>query len=156
MTQTLLPPAHFLSFPLNLPLAPPTSTLPLILPSLSDLQLSLLIAAARLDIIHDSDTCSFGIAYMEYVDLASKARLQSSASGALASGAGTRVWGREVARGEWEALVRYGLLVPVSETGAGAAAVMLGGLVRVDIKLEEIPGSVPGLSTVMDRWCRQI
>jgi origin recognition complex subunit 4 len=91
------------------------------------------------------------MAYAEYVDLAAKARLQSSASGALASGAGTRVWGREVARGEWEALVRYGLVVPVSESGVAT----IGGLVKVDVKLEEIPGSVR-LSTVMERWCKQI
>jgi origin recognition complex subunit 4 len=142
-------------------LAQPPSSLPLLLPSLSDLQLALLIAACRLDIIHDSDTCSFGMAYAEYVDLSSKARLNSAAAGAMATGAGTRVWGREVARGEWEVLVKLGLLVPVAEgAGSGFAglvgAVTMGGLVRVDVKLEEIPGAVPGMSGTMERWCRQI
>lgn len=129
----------------------PPSTLPLILPGLSDLQLALLIAGARLDVIHSSDTVSFAMAYAEYIDLASKARVQSAAAGALAVGAGARVWGRDVARGEWEALVKLGVLVPLSEA-PGAA----GGLVRVDVKLEEIPGAVPQLSGTMEKWCRQI
>jgi energy-coupling factor transporter ATP-binding protein EcfA2 len=152
--DSLLPIEHFLSNA-KPSLAPPSSSLPLILPSLSDLQLSLLIAAARLDIIHDSDTCSFGMAYAEYVDLASKARLNHTAAGALATGAGTRVWGKEVARGEWEMLIKLGLLVLVSETG-GMAGMAMGGLVKVDVKLEEIPGSVPGLSSTFERWCKQI
>ena len=131
----------------------PSSTLPLVLSSLSDLQLALLIAAARLDIIHDSDTGTFSMAYAEYVELASKARVQSAAAGALALGAGARVWGREVARGEWERLVKLGLLVPLSE---GAASMGAAGLVKVDVKLEEIPGAVPELSGTMERWCKQI
>lgn len=131
----------------------PPSTLTLILPGLSDLQLALLIAAARLDIIHDSETVSFAMAYSEYVELASNARVQSAASGALASGAGARVWGREVAKGEWETLIRHGLLVPLTEA---AGVVGSGGLVKVDVKLEEIPGACPEISGTMERWCRQI
>jgi hypothetical protein len=51
-------------------------------------------------------------------------------------------------------------LVPV---GAGALALGVGGtkgkegeMVRVDVALEEIPGAVPGLNAVMEKWCRQI
>jgi origin recognition complex subunit 4 len=142
---------HILS---NNPIAPlqaPPSSLPLVLPGLSDLRLALLISAARLDVIHGSDSVSFAMAYAEYVDLASKARVASAASGALASGAGARVWGREIARGEWEGLVKLGLLVPLSETGLLGTAAMA----KVDVKLEEIPGAVE-LSATMERWCRQI
>jgi origin recognition complex subunit 4 len=149
----LLSPQNILSQNLTPTLQPPASTLPLVLSSLSDLQLALLIAAARLDVIHDSDTLTFAMAYAEYVELSSKARVQSAAAGALALGAGARVWGREVARGEWEGLVKLGLLVPLTE---GASSMGAGGLVRIDVKLEEIPGAVPELPGTMERWCRQI
>jgi origin recognition complex subunit 4 len=155
-TKSLMPIDHFLGFKSEQHLLAPTSSLALILPSLSELQLSLLIAAARLDVIHDSDTCSFGMAYAQYVELASKARLHSAAAGALATGAGARVWGREVARGEWEVLIRRGLLLPVSEAGGAGSVASVGGLVKVDVRLEEISGAVQGMSSVMERWCKQI
>ncbi|KAF2665680.1 hypothetical protein BT63DRAFT_443036 [Microthyrium microscopicum] len=150
--KPLFPTEHFLSYKPDIPLLAPTSTLALLLPSLSELQLSLLIAAARLDIIHSTDTCSFGMAYAEYVSLAGTARMQNSAAGALATGAGARVWGRDVAKGEWEALVRLGLLVPVSES----AVTSVGALVKIDVRLEEIPGAVPGISSMMEKWCTQL
>ncbi|KAL1626285.1 origin recognition complex subunit 4 [Neofusicoccum ribis] len=141
-------------------LAPPDSKLTL-LPSLSDLALGLLISTARLDIIHDADTCNFNMAYAEYVSLASKAKIASAAGGALAAGAtGTKVWGREASRGEWERLVRYHLLLPV--VGGGGSGGGIGGgsadsaMVRCDVALEEIAPSVPGLDRVLEKWCRHI
>ncbi|PNS16305.1 Origin recognition complex subunit 4 [Sphaceloma murrayae] len=132
-------------------LSPPDSTLSL-LPSLSTLQLSLLIASARLVIIHDSDTITFPLAYDEYKSLASKARIAASASGALAAGAGARVWGQRVARMAWEGLVEKGLIV--AEEGRR-------GVGRVDVGLEEIGGVVEsglleGVGTGVARWCREI
>ena len=120
------------------------------LASLSSLQLALLISAARLTIIHDTDIVSFALCYAEYVSLASKAKIAASAAGALAHGAGIgRVWGKEVARGAWEGLVRKELVLP--EGGKGNVNV------RVDVRLEEI-GEVDGveLGPVMGRWCREI
>ncbi|KAI9810502.1 MAG: hypothetical protein M1832_001246, partial [Thelocarpon impressellum] len=73
-----------------------------LLPSLSELELALLIAGARLDVVLDTDACTFAMAYDEYGSLAARARAQSSASGAAAVGA--RVWGRGVAVGAWERL----------------------------------------------------
>lgn len=93
------------------------------------------------------------MAYAQYVELASNARVQSAAAGALALGAGARVWGREVAKGEWETLIRHGLLIPLSE---GAGLVGTSGLVKIDVRLEEIPGACPDISGTMERWCRQI
>ncbi|KAF1813553.1 hypothetical protein P152DRAFT_481628 [Eremomyces bilateralis CBS 781.70] len=122
---------------------------------LSELQLALLICAARLDIILDTDTCNFNMAYDEYVSLAAKARIQSSSSGAIATGAGARVWSRDVARGEWEKLIDRALLIP-------ASAVPIGGelgttcMVRVDASLEEIAGSAHGLDKTLEKWCKQI
>ena len=95
------------------------------------------------------------------MSLASKARINSAASGALASGAGTRVFGKEVARREWEKLVGYGLLVPVASGAFGLGVPSIGGagkgmeMVRVDVALEEIPLSV-NMSAVMEKWCLHI
>ena len=120
-----------------------------LLPSLSDCGLALLIAAARLDILLDSDTCTFGMAHDEYVQLASKVKLASSAAGQTAVGAAARVWGREVAREAWDILAALELVLPV---GAGKA----GSMWRVDVALEEIAPSVPGLDAVMVKWCKEL
>ena len=129
------------------------------LPSLSELELSLLIAAARLDIILDTDTCNFSMAYDEYTMLAGKAKLQSSASGAAALGGGSRVWGREVAMGAWERLESLELLVPVFGVGASGTSADVGRagkLWKIDVGLEEIGASRLEMSSVMAKWCREI
>jgi len=138
-------------------LLPPSSSLHL-LASLSDCALALLIAACRLAIVHSTDLVNFGLAYGEYVSLASKARLSSFSSGAAAVGAtGTRVWSKDVCRGEWERLLRVGLLIPALGLGDGAVAGAASkGMVRVDVALEEIPTAVVGLSAVMEKWCKQL
>jgi origin recognition complex subunit 4 len=121
---------------------------------LSTLALSLLIAAARLDIIHDSDTCNFNMAYDEYVTLASKARIQSAAGGMSASGSISKVWGKDVARREWENLVELGLVMPVIQGQAGGF-----GMIRCDVALEEIGGVLAGEKGVdryLERWCKSI
>ena len=130
---------------------PSSSVFPLdskltLLPTLSTLQLALLICAARLTAIHNADTVPFVQAYEEYKVLASKAKLQASASGALAQGAGSRISGKAVARGAWEGLVRCGLLV--EDGGSGE---------RVDVGLEEIGMCGGGLDLgSWGRWCREI
>ncbi|CBX90721.1 hypothetical protein LEMA_P057550.1 [Plenodomus lingam JN3] len=133
------------------PLTPPDSKLSLI-PHLSTLALSLLIATARLDIIHDTDTANFNMAYDEYVTLASRARIQSAAGGVSASSAQSKVWGKEVARREWEGLLGLGLVMPVG-VGAGGAF----GMVRCDVSLEEV-GEVlkRGKERGLERWCRSL
>lgn len=129
-------------------LLPPDSKLHL-LPFLSDSELALLIAAARLDIVLDSDTCTFSMAYDEYMQLASKVKIASSVAGQAAVGGGARVWGKEVAKEAWERLADLELVVSVSGNRGGA-------LWRVDVALEEIEPSVPGLGSVMAKWCREI
>jgi origin recognition complex subunit 4 len=125
-----------------------------LIPHLSTLALSLLIAAARLDIIHDSDTCNFNMAYDEYVTLASKARIQSAAGGMSASGSVSKVWGKDVARREWEHLVDLTLVMPVIQGQAGGF-----GMIRCDVALEEI-GAVlageKGVDKYLERWCKAI
>ena len=137
-------------------LRPPDSKLHL-LASLSELALSLLIAAARLDIILSTDLCNFEMVYEEYVTLASRVKMQTSASGQLAiGGGGGRVWGRTVARGEWESLVALELVLPATGgTLVGRGKGEQGRMWRADVGLEEIGGSVK-MSAVMARWCREI
>ncbi|PVI06254.1 hypothetical protein DM02DRAFT_552771 [Periconia macrospinosa] len=153
-TATLSPSSSILEPPSTISL-PSTSKLPLI-PHLSTLALSLLIAAARLDIIHDSDTCNFNMAYDEYVSLASKARIQNGVGGVSVGGSMSKVWGKEVARREWEGLVELGFVMPVL-----LGAVDGFGMVRVDVALEEIGGVLKGgagkaVEKGLERWCRQI
>jgi origin recognition complex subunit 4 len=124
---------------------PPDSKLYL-LDSLSDLDLSLLIAAARLDIVAHTDTVNFAMAYDEYTTLIGRQRVQSATSGMLALGGGVRVWGRGVAETCWERLVSLGLLLP---TGLG------GRMCKVDVTLEEIPTAVK-LNAMLSRWCKEL
>ncbi|GAB7352042.1 hypothetical protein MBLNU459_g2553t1 [Dothideomycetes sp. NU459] len=127
-------------------LAPPDSKLAL-LTTLSTLQLALLISAARLTIIHSTDSVTFALVYEEYKSLASRARIQASAAGAIASGSGIgRVWGKEVARGAWEGLSQLELVMAEGR----------GELCRVDLALEEIGLAGVELGGVMTKWCREI
>ena len=128
-----------------------------LLASLSDLALSLLIAAARLDIILSTDLCNFEMVYEEYVNLASRVKIQTSASGQLAvGGGGGRVWGRGVAKGEWERLIALELVLPATGGAmAGRGRGEQGRMWRVDVGLEEI-GACVKMGPVMARWCREI
>ncbi|KAK3943896.1 origin recognition complex subunit 4 [Diplogelasinospora grovesii] len=143
---------------LDISLEPADSKLHL-LESLSDLDLSMLIAAARLDIVAHTDTVNFAMAYDEYTSLMGRQRVQSASSGMLALGGGTRVWGRGVAGIAWERLVTLGLLLPWAFGGRGAGTQRGGGLDakmwKVDVALEEIAGAVK-LNAVLARWCREI
>jgi origin recognition complex subunit 4 len=128
-------------------LQPPDSKLAA-LASLSTLQLALLISAARLTIIHDTELITFPLAHAEYVSLASRAKIAASASGQMAVGGGVgRVWSKEVSRSAWEGLERRKLVL-----GEGR-----GGAYRVDVRLEEI-GEAEGVEMggLMGRWCREI
>ncbi len=158
-----------------LPLTEPNSKLDL-LAELAELELALLIVAARLDIVLNTDTVNFAAAYEEYVSLMTKHRTQamfaasgsvggrgSSASGGAVIGGGARIWGRGIAMRAWERLVALGLLLPV---GAGSSRIRAGEVTgslegrmmwRSEIKLEEIPAA-PGvrLSSLHGRWCKEI
>ncbi|KAG9564967.1 origin recognition complex, subunit 4, partial [Aureobasidium melanogenum] len=127
-------------------LTPPDSKLAA-LASLSTLQLALLIAAARLTIIHDTETVTFALAHAEYVSLASKAKIAASASGQMAvGGAVGRVWSKEVCKTAWEGLERRKLVMAEGKVGA----------FRVDVRLEEIGEAEVELGTMMAKWCREI
>lgn len=166
LTSCILPIATLSprSFPLTgnfftsntLSLTPPDSKLHILL-GLSELELALLIAAARLDIILDTDTCNFAMVYDEYSSLTSRHKIQTSSTGVNALGSSAKVWGRDVALGAWERLAEYEVLIPAAIGGNGGKEFGTGGRMwKVDVGLEEIPGSVDGLSGVMAKWCREI
>lgn len=144
----LLTPSTLLSFANSPRLLPPDSRLHL-LPTLSETSLSLLIAAARFHIAYDSEKINFNMAYHEYVELAGKVKAASSAAGQSAVAGGARVSGRWVAKGMWEQLVDLELIVPAGGDGQQQ-------MFRVDVALEEIAPSVPGLGSVMAKWCKEI
>ncbi|KAK6853141.1 hypothetical protein PG995_009953 [Apiospora arundinis] len=125
--------------------------------ALSDLELAMLIAAARLDIVAHTDTVNFAMAYDEYSSQMGKQRVQSAGSGMLALGAGGRVWGRGIAGMAWERLASLGLLIPAGIGGRSNSAHggLEGKMFKLDVVLEEIPGAVelPGFLT---KWCTQI
>ncbi|KAK5167210.1 origin recognition complex subunit 4 [Saxophila tyrrhenica] len=134
---------HLTSSISNTFMQPPDSKLDL-LSALSTLHMALLICAARLTAIHSVDNVPFAQAYEEYKVLASKAKLHASSSGALAQGAGIRVWSKDVARDAWEDLLDCGLVLEDGVRGC-----------RVDVGLEEIGMSGVDLGT-WGRWCKQI
>ncbi|KAI1877407.1 hypothetical protein JX265_003415 [Neoarthrinium moseri] len=128
-----------------------------LLAALSDLDLALLIAAARLDIVAHTDTVNFAMAYDEYSSQMGKQRLQSASSGMVALGAGGRVWGRAVAIMAWERLVSLGILIPAGIGGRSNAihGGLEGKMWKLDVSLEEIPAAVE-LPGFLVKWCTQI
>ncbi|KAL9049951.1 MAG: hypothetical protein Q9162_006923 [Coniocarpon cinnabarinum] len=121
--------------------------------SLSSLSIALLVAAARIPLLADTDIVSFPLAYDEYRTLATKARLAASSGGAhVHGGVAGRVWGKEVARGAWEALVDAGLILQ-----ADGEAVRGMGPCRVDVALEELEPAVnSNAEKALLRWCREL
>lgn len=151
LSSFLLPLHHLFS-----PTTPPSPPFPdnklALLPSLSTLALSLLIAAARLDIILSTDLCTFQMVYAEYISLASRSRLTASAAGQMAVGGVGRVWGVDIARGEWERLARLELVLPAAGRGE---------MWRCDVGLEEVGVWVEGEGRAvagagLGKWCREI
>jgi origin recognition complex subunit 4 len=121
----------------------------ILLSTLSTLQLALLICAARQTAIHSTETVSFNLAYEEYKLLASKAKIQAAASGAM--GAGGRLWTKDIAKDAWMDLIYVGLMMEdgySGRTGGGAAG-------RADVSLEEIARSGVDLGS-WGRWCKEI
>ena len=156
-----LSPSNPLPTPLSFS-APGTSTQPLLsppdsphlalLPALSTLQLSLLIAAARLETIYETTLPSFEAVFEEYVALASKAKVKSGVGG-LVGGAGGRVWGKQVAKGAWEGLVKFGMVG--EKEGRGGRGTCEVGLGEIGNWVEgEGRGVVGGAG--LGRWCREI
>lgn len=128
-----------------------------LLAGLSDLELAMLISAARLDIVAHTDTVNFAMAYDEYTSQMGKQRVQSAGSAMLALGAGAKAWGRGVSAVAWERLVLLGLLIPagIGTRSNAAHAGLEGKMWKLDVSLEEIPTAVD-LPAYLVKWCTQI
>ncbi|EMR69232.1 putative origin recognition complex subunit 4 protein [Eutypa lata UCREL1] len=165
LTSCVLPLSALSTSSLELKFTPSVNYAPLepldsrhhLLSALSDLELALLISAARLDIVAHTDTVNFSMAYDEYTSQMGKQRVQSASSGVLALGAAARAWGRGTAAVAWERLVSLDLLIPAGIGGRSNAA--HGGLEskmwKLDVALEEIPPAVE-LPGFLAKWCTQI
>jgi len=166
LTSWILPLAEL--SPTNLEIALPSSSAMVssldlvesklqLLAGLSDLELALLISAARLDIVAHTDTVNFAMAYDEYTSQMGKQRVQSAGSAMLALGAGAKAWGRGVSAVAWERLVLLGLLIPagIGTRSNAAHAGLEGKMWKLDVSLEEIPTAVD-LPAYLGKWCTQI
>ncbi|KAF3906357.1 hypothetical protein ABW20_dc0104169 [Dactylellina cionopaga] len=137
-----------------------------LLEDLPELSLSMLIAAARLDPILETDTCNFTMAYDEYKTLVSRVKIYSQTTWGL------KLWGKDVALAAWEKLAEWELIVPVvgaagHSGGIGVTASLLVGsgnagvgrresrMFRVDVGLMEIKkqGRAWGMSSILQGWC---
>lgn len=92
---------------------------------LSELELSLLICAARVEIKYDNDMFNFNVVYDEYVKMATQLHKERMATltSAESSVVGYRIWSRDVARSAWEKLESMDLITYV-EAGANGTGVM--------------------------------
>ncbi|KIV84790.1 hypothetical protein PV11_00548 [Exophiala sideris] len=149
-----------------------------VLPQLPTLHLSLLIAAARLETIHNFEAANFALVYSHYVELLKRSRLQRSSlsarsHGAALTGAGFRQWSKSTATGAWEDLAQWEMIVPVSRAavaggGSKFSEHTLGGdsvgvrMFRVDVALDEIAWAVRerlggvGAGEVLSKWCNEV
>ncbi|KAF3274564.1 hypothetical protein TWF970_007825 [Orbilia oligospora] len=137
-----------------------------LLEDLPELSLAMLIAAARLDPILETDTCNFTMAYDEYKNLVSRVKIYSQTTWGL------KLWGKDVALAAWERLAEWELIVPVVGAsayggGIGVTASLLVGsgntgvgrresrMFRVDVGLMEIKrqGRAWGMGSILQGWC---
>ncbi|KIX02376.1 uncharacterized protein Z518_08317 [Rhinocladiella mackenziei CBS 650.93] len=153
-----------------------------LLPHLPTLHLSLLICATRLEMVHNVMALDFGLVHSHYIELLTRTRLQRSTlsslsltkgSGSGVTGTGLRPWSKDTARGAWEELARWEVIVPVSRLGGSGVAgkfgdEALGGdgmgtrLFRVDVTLDEVAWAVKeklgvvGAGEVLAKWCKEV
>ncbi|KAA8893428.1 origin recognition complex subunit 4 C-terminus-domain-containing protein [Sphaerosporella brunnea] len=125
-------------------LAPPASNLEL-LPSLSDIQIALIICAARLEVLRDTETVNFEMVWHEYEELVKKTKVPGTPG---AGGTVGKNWSKAIATGAWEGLEKMGLVVAIS--GGGRR------LWRVDVGLMEIREWVKNRPGNWGRWCKEV
>lgn len=113
---------------------------------LSELELALLISAARIENKLEADTINFNIAYDEYSEMAksiSRERAQATTSSGV--GAGYRIWSKEVARSAWERLEGLDLILPLNTASKGTDAS------RDDIKMVKVDTGLLELRNMINK-----
>lgn len=116
------------------------------------LAFSLLICAARLELVHCSDLVNFNMAHDEYTSMLSKSKIASLATNS--SGAVSRAWSSDMSLDMWNYLVECELLIPNTGSGLGKKTVERTEMCRIDVALEEIRDFVPGIDPQFKDWCR--
>ena len=150
-----------------------------LLPQIPILHLALLVAGTRLETIHNLTAVNFTLVHSHYSELLARSKLQRSAYSSLATGgaftgAGLRSWSKETARGAWEDLASWEIVVPMSGLGSNNVAVGkvgdegLGGeglgvrMFRLDVTLDEVAWAVKeklgtvGAGEVLTKWCKEV
>ncbi|KAJ9499734.1 origin recognition complex subunit 4 [Exophiala xenobiotica] len=148
-----------------------------LLPQLPTLHLSLLIAAARLETIHNFMAVNVALVYSHYIELHTRAKLQRSSMSSLTkggalTGAGLRQWSKTTAKGAWEELAQWEAIVPASGVGVGASGKVndewLSGdgvgmrMFKVDVTLDEMAWAVKeklgstGAGELLTKWCNNV
>lgn len=85
----------------------PIANILLFIQGLSELELSLLIAAARVEFQHETETVNFNLVYDEYEKCAKKVNMERKMATSALTGTRLgryRIWSREVAMEAWERL----------------------------------------------------
>lgn len=121
-----------------------------VLAALSSLQLSLIIAAARLHHLLDTDLVSFALVYDEYRTLAANARVRAGATGQ-----GVRLWSTPIALKAWEGLRESRLVLPaVGSNNSGTVSMS-----KIDVSLDELALALESdhleADSIMLKWCRE-
>lgn len=135
----------------------PSHSPPILIPGLSQLELSLLIAATRLETFHALETFNFNMVYETYTSLVSRARTHLSSVTALGvasvlPGGAVQLWGRDVAARAWERLGEVGLW---TYAGRGEGR---GRFVRCEVGLVEVAGFCERgklLTSAMRGWFKE-
>ncbi|QNP99001.1 YALIA101S05e15962g1_1 [Yarrowia lipolytica] len=132
---------------------------------LSDLELSLIICAAKVEVMFEVDQVNFNLAYEEYIKTAKEQRealravdLEGMATGTVA---GFRIWSRGVARAAWEKLESLNLLSPVEKSAKRVAKQLASDtslddeirMTRVDVSLQELTNML-GNSHHLIQWTK--
>lgn len=123
-----------------------------ILPQLPLLALSLLVCAARLELVLYSDLINFNMAYDEYTSLMSKAKSISLATNGSATRG--RPWSFEKCLAMWNHLVELELLTPAGALSSVRKLVDRTEMCKVDVTLEEIRDITTGLDGQLKDWCK--
>lgn len=119
---------------------------------LPQLALSMLICAARLELVHFSDLINFNMAYDEYLSMVSRSKIASSSSTtSMSSG---RAWNSELAFNMWNYLVECELMLPLIGGAHMRKNVERTEMCRIDVSLEELRDLVAGIDPSLKDWCK--
>lgn len=124
---------------------------------LSELELALLLSAARAEIKLDTDIINFNLAYDEYLHISNQLKHERSLMvRETGASVGYRIFSKEVARSSWERLQQLDLILPQSSYGdlkKGSTIRDELKMVKIDVTLLEL-AAVIGRSHILAGWTR--